>query len=80
MNLREETYKVGSIIMFFFFILTGWKYLEVKRAYQEAETVKVKFCKENVELRQKIDTLEKENFVLIMDNSRYQDFIQSQGY
>ena len=76
MKITEETYKISSIILFTMFLLTGIKYLNIRRAYHTAEEQKVKFCKENVDFRCKIDTLEKENYYLHMDNSRYLDALQ----
>jgi hypothetical protein len=62
--------------LFIWAILVSNKYLQLKDAYKKAETSKVKFCKENTTLRMKIDTLENENFMLSVDNSRYLDYIQ----
>lgn len=76
MKFRDEPYKMGSIILFTLFIMMGWKYVGLRNAYTEAETTKVKFCKENVQLRKTIDTLKKETYLLNMDNSRYLDVIQ----
>jgi cell division protein FtsB len=59
MTSKQETkvYQWTAIISICMFILTGWKYNNLKLAYQQAETEKVYYCKENCQLRNEATAL-----------------------
>ena len=80
MKRKDIIIPMIAVFLVMYSVMITKKYFLLRDAYKKSEELKVRFCKENDEFRSKIDTLEKENFVLIMDNSRYQDFIQAQGY
>ena len=45
--MKEKTvYQLVAILCFMTFIFTGYKYVNVKSAYQKAEQDKVYYCKE----------------------------------
>jgi cell division protein FtsB len=76
MNINEkQAYQWTAIISIIMFIGTGWKYTNLRHAYQKAETDKVKFCKENCQLRNEVVALsyevDKINDELIKEQNDY---------
>ena len=48
MKHEKETslYQMIAVGCLFLFIVIGWKYIEIKKTYQKAETEKVYYCQE----------------------------------
>jgi|SaaInlV_100m_DNA_2_1039680.scaffolds.fasta_scaffold115614_2 hypothetical protein len=80
--MKDKTYKITIIILVVVVLILGIKAVKLQKAYTKAETTKVKFCKENITFKQKIDTLETENLQLSIDNTRLEekDWMDFQQY
>ena len=46
MRTDKNIYQTIAVIGFFLFLVMGWKYNELSKAYAKAEADKVHYCKE----------------------------------
>jgi hypothetical protein len=46
MRTDKNIYQTVAVIGFFLFLVMGWKYNELSKAYAKAEADKVHYCKE----------------------------------